>query len=76
MIAAGLLAPDRRWTISHAQTRLMGLPYWPISWGADRGFDLWGRVVRPGSPRHAGPLGLQPPPEKMVGVGLGGLTTF
>ena len=21
-------------------------------------------------------LGLQPPPEKMVGVGLGGLTTF
>ena len=22
------------------------------------------------------PLGLQPPPEKMVGVSLGGLTTF
>ena len=22
------------------------------------------------------PLGLQPPPEKMVGVGFGGLTTF
>ena len=29
----------------------------------------WGRV-------DLSPLGLQPPPEKMVGVGLGGLTTF
>ena len=29
-----------------------------------------------GRRRKESTLGLQPPPEKMVGVGLGGLTTF